>query len=239
MFTAINANHTLGLLAGAASSLFWTIAYALIIRRGAKDRTFGMPLTALGANLAWEVIFLIETLKHDAFDARLAMILPWTLLDVAIVFQCFRYGRSDFKQPIATKYFHVGLVLILATAAAVLFSFVRETRDAIGWYAAFGQNLMMSALFVAMVLRRGTLRGQSVYIALSKLLGTFFAFVMALFWSPATLHEHWTSLLPDGYYPIAPLIVTLYAGIFLFDSIYVALVVKKARELGVDVWRVV
>ena len=87
MFAAINANHTLGLLAGAASSLFWTIAYALILRRGAKDRTFGMPLTALGANLAWEVIFHIETLRHDAFDTRLAMILPWTLLDVAIV--CF------------------------------------------------------------------------------------------------------------------------------------------------------
>ncbi len=238
MFIAINANHTLGLLAGALSSLFWTIAYTLIIRRGAKDRTFGMPLTALGANLAWEVIFLVATLKHDPLDARLAMILPWTVLDGAIVYQCFRYGRADFKPPIVAKYFHVGLVLILLTAAAVLYTFVREVRDAIGWYAAFGQNLMMSALFVAMILRRDSLRGQSIYIALSKLAGTFFAFVMALFWSPATLHEHWASLLPDAYYPVAPLIVVLYAGVFVFDSIYVVLVLQKARDERSDVWRV-
>lgn len=56
MFAAINASHTLGLLAGALSSFCWTVAYALIIWRGFKDRTFGMPLVALGANLSWEVI---------------------------------------------------------------------------------------------------------------------------------------------------------------------------------------
>ena len=63
MFAAISENHTLGLIVGALSSLFWTLAYALILRQGAKDRTFGMPLSALGANLAWEVLFLIETLE--------------------------------------------------------------------------------------------------------------------------------------------------------------------------------
>ena len=239
MFAAISAYHSLGLLAGALSSLFWTIAYALIIRRGAKDKTFGMPLTALGANLAWEVTFLIVTLEHDPFDARLAMILPWTLLDFAIVYQAFRYGKGDFASKMATRYFYVGLSLILVVAAVVLRTVVRELHDAIGWYAAFGQNLMMSVLFVAMILRRDSLRGQSIYIALGKLLGTFFAFVMALFWSPPTLHEHWKSLLPDAYTPIAPMLVTLYAGIFLFDVVYAALVLRKARDLGVNAWRVI
>lgn len=223
MFAAINQLHSLGLLVGALSSLFWTLSYALIIWAGKRDRTFGMPLTALGANLAWESIFLVETLRHGVFDARLAMILPWTMLDGAIVYQCYRYGKDDFPNPLVQKYFRLGLTGILVTAATILFFFVREFRDAIGWYAAFGQNLMMSILFVAMLLRRDSLRGQSLSIALCKFLGTFFAFLLALFWSPRTLHEHWDTLLPTEYHPIAPLLLVLYAGIFVFDLLYIAL----------------
>ncbi len=39
------------------SGLFWTVTYLLIIRRGFRDQTYGMPLVALCANLAWEFIF--------------------------------------------------------------------------------------------------------------------------------------------------------------------------------------
>jgi hypothetical protein len=237
MFEIMNANHTLGLAAGALSSLFWTAAYALIIRQGERDRLHGMPLVALGANLSWELIFLAVTLANGAHDVRLALLLPWTVLDLAIVVQCFRYGRADFRHPLVARHFHAGLACILLLSGAVLLSFVRELRDAIGWYAAFGQNLMMSALFVAMLLRRDSLRGQSIYIAIAKLLGTFFAFVLALFWSPPTLNEHWEKLLPDGYHPISPLIVTLYTGIFVLDVAYIALVHRKSRELGIDPWR--
>lgn len=35
----------------------WTLAYMLIIKRRFQDKTFGMPLTALCANLSWEFIF--------------------------------------------------------------------------------------------------------------------------------------------------------------------------------------
>lgn len=237
MMETINAAHRLGLAAGALSSLFWTVTYALVVRQGAKDRLHGMPLVALGANLAWELIFLAVTLANRAYDERLAMLVPWTVLDVAIVVQCFRYGRADFRDPLVVRHFGKGLACLLLFAGAVLFTFVREMRDAIGWYAAFGQNLMMSALFVAMLLRRDSVRGQSIYIAISKFLGTFFAFVLALFWSPPTLHRHWDSLLPDGYHPISPLIVTLYTGIFTLDVAYIALVHRKSRALGLDPWR--
>ena len=39
------------------SGVSWTLVYILIINRGFQDRTFGMPLTALCANLSWEFIF--------------------------------------------------------------------------------------------------------------------------------------------------------------------------------------
>ncbi len=232
MVTAINANHTLGLLVGGLSSLFWTLTYVLILRQAARDRAYGMPLVALAANLSWELIFLGVTLHHGVYDARLAMLLPWTLLDLGILVQCFRYGRADFSHPFVVRYFHLGLTGIIVFAFAVLGSFVRQLDDAIGWYAAFGQNLMMSILFVCMFLRRDSLRGQSVSIGVAKLLGSFFAFVLALFWSPPTLHEHWDALLPAAYHPIAPLLLTLYAGILCFDVLYVALVYGRSRQLA-------
>lgn len=242
MFETIHEMRPLGLAAGALSSLFWTIAYALILRKGARDHLHGMPLVALGANLSWEIIFLTVTLAHGVRDVRLAMLLPWTLLDLAIVAQCFRYGRSDFRHPLVVRHFGLVLGAILLFSMAVLLAFVTELRDAIGWYAAFGQNLMMSALFVAMILRRDSARGQSVGIAVSKGLGTFFAFVLALFWSPPSLHRHWDALLPDRYTPISPLITTLYTGIFVLDVAYVALVHRKTREerrvlRPIDLWR--
>ncbi len=39
------------------SGLFWTATYILIIRRSILDRTYGMPLAALCANISWEFIF--------------------------------------------------------------------------------------------------------------------------------------------------------------------------------------
>ena len=237
MFAAIHENHTLGLIMAGLSSLFWTITYALVILRGARDRTCGMPVVALAANLSWEVIFLVVTLSHGAYDERLAMLLPWTVLDVVIAWQCVRHGRRDAGHPLIARHFHACLAGIFALTAAVLFTFVHEMRDAVGWYAAFGQNLMMSILFVTTLLRRDSLRGQSIHLGLAKLLGTLFAFILAVFWSPPSLHEHWAELLPRRYTPVAPLIVVLYVGIFAFDVLYVALVHRRSREIGVDPWQ--
>lgn len=237
MFAAIHENHTLGLIVAGLSSLFWTITYALVILRGARDRTCGMPVVALAANLSWEAIFLVVTLSHGAYDERLAMLLPWTALDLVIVAQCVRYGARDAGHPLIARHFHACLAGIFALTAAVLIAFVHEVRDAIGWYAAFGQNLMMSILFVTTLRSKDNLRGQSIHIALAKLLGSLFAFVLAVFWSPPSLHEHWAELLPRRYTPVSPLIVVLYVGIFAFDVLYVALVHRRSREIGVDPWQ--
>ena len=44
--------------------LFWSATYILIIKRGFKDKTFGMPMATLCANISWEVIFTFIT-PHD------------------------------------------------------------------------------------------------------------------------------------------------------------------------------
>jgi hypothetical protein len=47
-----------------------------------------------------------------------------------------------------------------------------EFNDWRGAYAAFGQNLMMFILFIDMLLTRNNLLGQSIFIALFKMIGT-------------------------------------------------------------------
>ena len=37
--------------------LFWGICYLLIMRRGFKDETYGLPLVAICTDLAWVFIF--------------------------------------------------------------------------------------------------------------------------------------------------------------------------------------
>jgi hypothetical protein len=37
--------------------IFWILTYVFIISKGFKDKTFGMPLIALCANISWEFIF--------------------------------------------------------------------------------------------------------------------------------------------------------------------------------------
>jgi hypothetical protein len=70
------------------------------------------------------------------------MVLPWTLLAIAVA-------------------------LVLQLAFILEFGFLVGRA-----YAAFLQNLLMSVLFIGMLVRRGHRGGQSLTIAVSKWLGT-------------------------------------------------------------------
>ena len=88
-----------------------------------------------------------------------------------------------------------------------------------GAYAAFGQNLMMSALFIAMLYRRRSLRGQSLGIAICKLIGTGLASLAFYLYSSLSHHS---LVLP-----------VLYVAILVYDAIYVGLVAAyERREAG-------
>jgi hypothetical protein len=60
----------------------------------------------------------------------------------------------------------------LLIAFTLILLITREFDDQHGKYTAFGQNFMMSVLFITMLVSRGNVAGQSVYIALFKLMGT-------------------------------------------------------------------
>ena len=193
------------------SGLVWSLTYLLIIWQGLRDQTYGMPLVALCANLSWEGIFAFV---HPSQSIQHTVNQVWFALDVVILVQLVWYGRREFPDLTpATFYAVCGLALATSFAAVLLIS--AEFNDWSGVYAAFGQNLMMSVLFITMLYRRRSLRGQSRGIALCKLLGTGLA---SLAFYRYTAISRRSVLLPF-----------LYLTILGYDVLYLALVALQQR----------
>jgi len=200
--------------------LFWSITYILIIRRGFADKTYGMPLAALCANISWEGIF---SFIYPHSPPQLYINYVWFLIDVLIVLQFLKYGRSEFSSLSKKKF--VGMFLLaLATCFGLVFSITREFNDWQGAYAAFGQNLMMSVLFIIMLFNRNDLRGQSIFIGLFKMLGTAISSLAFYLYQPISQGSF---ILPF-----------LFMSIFIYDLIYVILIYQKSHEQNIPIWRV-
>jgi hypothetical protein len=188
------------------SGTLWTIAYLLIIRRGFLDHTYGMPLVALCANLSWEFIFSF-VFPHGPVQRPVNIV--WFSFDLIILYQLLRYGPREFPS-LPKKLFYGMVALALLTAFSTVVFITLEFEDFDGAYSAFGQNLMMSVLFIVMLYSRRSLRGQSLGIALTKTGGTTLASVAFLFYSVG--------------YEESVLLPFLYGSILLFDVLYVAMV---------------
>jgi hypothetical protein len=153
------------------SGVAWTVVYVECIRVGLRDRTYAMPLAALGLNIAWESTYAAHALAGTV-DTQGIINFVWALADLGIVATFFRFGRAEF--PTLSRPLFVGLgVLVFGSSFAIQWLFIGE----FGWsdaarYSAFLQNLLMSALFLAMFAARRGPRGQSLVIAVAKWIGT-------------------------------------------------------------------
>ncbi len=185
------------------SGIFWTATYLLIIRQGFRERTYGMPLAALGANLSWEFIFSV--LHPHGFPQVLVNAI-WLAFDLVIAWQVVKFGPAEWRWPRGPFYILIMLVMVTAFPVILLVSYEFSELDKMsGAYAAFGQNLMMSLLFLNFLRERGT-RGQTVSIAVCKMLGTAFAALGFLLY---------TSL------GQSPLMLLLFGMIAVIDLVYI------------------
>ncbi len=193
------------------SGLVWSLTYALMIWHGFRDQTYGMPLVALCAIISWEGIFAFV---HPPATIQRTVNQVWFALDVVILLQLLWYGRHEFPD-LAPASFYALCGLALATSFAAVLLISAEFNDWGGVYAAFGQNLMMSVLFITLLYRRRSLRGQSRGIAFCKLLGTALAL---LAFDQYTAISRRSVLLPF-----------LYLTILGYDMLYLALVARQQR----------
>lgn len=199
------------------SGIFWTLTYLLILRRGAIDKNYGMPMAALCANLAWEVIFAF--VYPHPFPQRIINYI-WLTFDLGIMWQYLKFGRKEFPLHLPGHLFYLNFMVGLLFAGFLIAFISVEFEEFIGYYAAFGQNLLMSLLFIALLFRRNNVAGQSIYIALFKMLGTIPASVIFYL-----------------YFPNSYLLLLLFLGIFIYDLIYFFLLKAKLKAECIRPWQ--
>jgi len=200
------------------SGVCWTITYLLIIRRGIIDLTYGMPAAALFANLAWETIYSF-IYPHNM--PQLAVDRVWFTFDLLILLQYLRFGPPVHKIRMAGG-FYLQSALGFAVTFMLVFLIGNEFKDTNGAYAAFGQNLMMSVLFVVMLRQRNGIGGQSIYIGVFKMLGTLLA--SAAFYFQTKTYSH------------SPLLQFLFVAIFVYDAVYIGILANALKQRRIKVF---
>jgi len=157
------------------SGLLWSLAYVVIIQVGGRDGVPGMPLVATLLNLSWELVFSF-VFPSPAPQVHVNRV--WFILDVMIAIQWLRFGRTESVLP--RRAFLPALVFTFVVCLALMCCCVLVLGDSQGRTIAYSQNLLMSLLFLDLLRARGGCRGQSVVIAVLKLLGTLAAGVGTL-----------------------------------------------------------
>ena len=146
-----------------------------------------MPLFALGLNFAWEVIYSVDEVigfigNPGMFSVQTAANIIWACLDAVIVYTYFKYGKEYFPEN-AQKHFVPFSILAFATCVVLQLAYFFEFKGIpAAQYSAFVQNAAMSILFLIMLYRRDSQKGQTMTIAVAKWLGTLApAILMGLF----------------------------------------------------------
>lgn len=210
--------HDLMVASAMLSLALWTIAYLLIIRRGYLDGTYGMPFVALCPNLAYELTYgLIEPNVPPLHIANIV----WFVVDLVIAAQYLRYGRRELSALVPGWLFVPRFLVITGLWVAAAIALTRDLGLQVGnSYLGWGCQIILSGAYLSMLTARPGVEGQSIYIALARLLGSL-------------------AVIP-GQEIEAPglrLIWTMYATFIVLDLAYIALYIRRCRAIGIDPWR--
>jgi hypothetical protein len=204
-------------------TLFWIIAYLLMIRRGVLDKSYGIPMIALCLNVSWEFYFTFLT--NIQMTYRMANGL-FFIFDLGVLYTCYRYGREDFDWPILKQHFLTFLTASLALSLVGVYAFVTAFGDTYGGLFAAINTPLYSALLIAMLLRRNSVKGQSLYIGLAILIGD----------AAGYLPTHFAQ--QQGQVDVPPAwISTYYAYTLLLNAVYVGIYWYVARRDGINPWK--
>lgn len=212
-------------LVGAVGCAFWILAYVLILKKCFRDRTYGLPLVAICLNFGWEIlasfVFPNPVPLWHAFDRI------WLAVDVLLVYQLLRWGRSAQRTPELQRYFYWVVLLTFIVGIWGQYAFVSSYPDRLGLVAAFGINLIMSILFIFFYLdRKETLSGISRGGAVCKMLGSL----------GTSVECHWVVRLIDPEISSLAFLTFLCVCIFIADCFYIYLVFARQRELSSSRW---
>ncbi len=199
--------------------LFWVVAYVVVLARGYKDKSCGMPLAALAANFAWEMMWGWIVPDKPPMDTINRI---WGFVDVLIILQFLRYGPRRLPKHLPSWAFVPGTLMVFALAFGIVILGSYEFTDWVygGAYFGYGINIMMSGLFIGWVLSRDDVDGQSIWVGICKGLGT-----VAMSFAQGPLNE----VVTGG----SPFLTFMFYACALLDFVYVALLWRRMRALGI------
>lgn len=202
--------------ASLAAVVVWASVYILMIRRGLKDKSFGMPIFALCLNMVWEGWY--------GFASDMAMLqrvfcMIWFCLDIGLLYTVLKFGAGDFKDwPLLHRWFKPAVFGILLMAFSMNWAVIKGLNDTHGAYSASLTVTVYSILLVVMILRRNSVKGQSLYIALLVLIGDILGFFVMVFGinylqPGVSIHYFW------GFQPIILILHVLYVVLYCHVAI--------------------
>jgi hypothetical protein len=234
----------IGRLLTLIGGILWLIVYALAIWYGLRYRSYAIPILAICLNVAWEFRFGVEQPRLHPVPPMPASVraitLFWLILDAVILLEVFWFGRTEQTIPLVRQFFYVIIPVTLLAAYGMhalmheLFDF--NVGDYFGVLTAYLNNLVMSALFLAMFFARPDFRGLAVAIGVFKLFGTTLTSIGLILQEtdpPPNLMSRSdpTALTSEKVRPWDRyLLHFLYAAVFLLDVTYVLLFLLKTPE---------
>jgi hypothetical protein len=154
-----------------AGTLFWNVAYFIIIRNAYKYKRVEMPFLAVCSNIAWEFAwaFLLYTDLGKLFEWGLRV---WFFMDVAIFYFTVKYGAGQMSRDLFGKKFLPFMLLLVAWWIPVFYFFETEGLDTkMGTTSAYLITVVMASLFVYNATRKAPGLIATKSVAWTKFLG--------------------------------------------------------------------
>lgn len=167
-------NTPLGMLLCIISGLCWSAVYIDSIRTGFRQKTYCMPLFALGLNIAWEGIYAYTDLfVRKSVSLQAIANTVWFILDIFIVATYFLYSKNECTTEMERKWQIPFGILVIVLCVVIQLLFIVEFGDVKAEiYSAYLQNVAMSVAYLYMLNRRRSSAGQTKLIAICKWIGT-------------------------------------------------------------------
>lgn len=197
----------------------WAVVYILYIRNHRRYGFIEMPVIAAASNFAWEGLWGFR------FQTDMGLLLQWGyrlwfILDIYIFAMVLRYGVDQVHLPELKKHYRAWIIGIMLVSGVFYYFFQVEGYDTpTGLTSGLIANVLISALYPFMMLRKKDLVGVSTAVAWLKMAGTglitLFAF---MFFAPG---EAW-------------FIKTLGLTVLGLDLYYIWLLADRRRSLIVE-----
>ena len=226
--------------------LLWTAVYIIAIVIGQKQRTYAIPMVAIGLNVNWEIVH--TAIHPPQLAANLVANLIWLTFDLLIVLQLIRYGRERQTNEVMRRFFAPIVIGVLALSLVGHVTFYTHVTansifaDRDGVVSAFIINLVMSVLFIGMYFSRPDGTGISKPIAWLKMIGTgviSLANVIAFQTTEYVRYDvqirkqgtqEWVDVHSIGSHTVHPgFLYFLFIAILIFDLVYLYLLYRRPR----------